>query len=654
MNGYSRIRAWMRSAFGVFIFVMFMFIFGNLFLGLLALAFFFFIPGRFRGFDANRIIFFVLMIIILFLAFWNNSSLGIGLELGGSLLTPWDWNTSTAIFIVVWGLSFIGGFFSNLASRQALGVIIILVSFFIFAAGVGGQEVGSAFFGEWWPSVHNFFSGVFEPLGEAFEQIGNTFGSAWMMLTNPVGYATQMLNSTYTTNPTGQTGAYGVEITGFDVTDMFVTQPYIITTILQNKGSHGAKDIKLTLCSSLKDADLMENGLNIQTVNGEGVKYDNREDYNPQDYDDNTGIVITNGCLKQNMGASLTQQEMKQAIFSSSGISCKTVIKKELRQRYIPLIAKVAYEYEAHSTLQMEFITPTAWQAQAATITSKQVNSETTTSPAKLSIGTINQPIIAGQTPFYIGLKLQSAEGDDSKVVDADVWLEYPADFDIIACTGNNKSSVETEDGNMRVTWKRDVNPIATGTLLLYCSFNALDNEKLTGPTKTYVVTAGTTYEFSRWHTKNVQLQFGGIKCCRPDSTKVEESCGEGMVCEPDTWTCGAGADQQQTTNSQTAPGGPQYCTNLLDSYSTRCQSHQGGCQSDNECILDTDAPFNDDNKGHCKPIEDGIDACCGEGEDIGTCKNYFVTWLGDMLNEDKPIYEEAYNTFIKTSSQMS
>jgi hypothetical protein len=571
--------------------------------------------------------------------------------------------TLQATFIYFWVVCGIGGFFSPAAERPVTGTLMLGAGTIIYGVGPGSQIIGGGLFGDWWPTVNSFFNSVFEPISSAFGQIGDTFGNAFFMLTNPVGYATQMLNGSYTSNPTGgPTGAFGVEMTSFTVSDLYVTQPYVVTALLKNQGSQDAERIRMSLCSGLAGYDNTRTtdaigidyekervaigktdlSLGINRVNGELIAGSDYEfqDYDPSDFNpiDPKGET-PNGCIVQeepasgSSGVTLSEQETAQFIFSSdNGIGCKTVIEKGLRQRSIPFIAKVTYEYDVHSTLQMEFMKLDEWRAQAETINSVQVNSEMTTSPTKLSIGTVNQPIITGQTPFYIGLKLQSAEGDESKIEWADVELVYPMEFGKpVTCTGictndfgggKECKNPGTEGENYVLRWEHEDNPVTTGTLLFYCSFNKLEDASLDGPTKTYVVTADASFGFSRWDTKSTLIQFGGVQCCRPGytitSTRTYERCGEGKVCDADTWTCGAG----------TAPS----CSTLT--------SDQGACEARSDCEFVNDACLEKGALNFCSELNQAggdLAGKCGLGrsgcQDSTECGGSYVVAEGGDAN---------------------
>ncbi len=247
-RGKSITRLWFQSIFGLFIAFQFFWIFNSLFLGLLAAAFLFFIPFYKEKDITNTMIFAILMIAALYMAFNAPGASGLGLDMGGPLFAPWTWNTNAIIFITVWVISMLVGLTSPIESRKSVGVLMILVSFFIFATGPGLQETGSAFFGQWWPTVYSTSSEIFGPLGDIFSGIINTFSTGLRMITNPQEFAQDIISGVYVRDPeTGIAGAYGVEIESLRTTPIYVEQPFNVIMKISNKGAYPAKNIKASI-----------------------------------------------------------------------------------------------------------------------------------------------------------------------------------------------------------------------------------------------------------------------------------------------------------------------------------------------------------------------------------------------------------------------
>lgn len=248
VTGRSITRLWFKSLFGLFIAFEFFWIFNSVFLGLLAAAFLFFIPMYKEKDITNTMMFAVIMIIALYMAFNSPGTSGLGLDMGGSLFTPWEWNTNAIIFVAVWIISMLVGLTSPIESRQSVGVLMILISFVIFASGTGMQEAGSAFFGQWWPTVYSASSEIFGPLGEIFAGIMNTFSTGLQMITNPQQFAQDIVSGVYVRDSeTGLAGAYGVEMDSLRTTPIYVEQPFNVIMKLNNKGAYPAKSVRASI-----------------------------------------------------------------------------------------------------------------------------------------------------------------------------------------------------------------------------------------------------------------------------------------------------------------------------------------------------------------------------------------------------------------------
>ncbi|MFH1127642.1 MAG: hypothetical protein V1718_06040, partial [archaeon] len=233
MAFYSPANMWKqysKSLAGILLAVAMFVVFRNLLLALIVIVFMVFIPSNNREAEhmTNMAIFVVGMILIYILAFLVSGPGG-GLDLdmdsenyiddtAGFLryLMPWTWtNPSAVLFVVFWFFVGLAGLFGDPESRQIIGMVFIMISFFIFATGTGSENVGAAFFGQWWPQVSNFMMDAVEPIQNSLGTLTGTFSNAFMMLTDPIGYAHKIQEGNYVDNPTGKKGSYGVEITKF-------------------------------------------------------------------------------------------------------------------------------------------------------------------------------------------------------------------------------------------------------------------------------------------------------------------------------------------------------------------------------------------------------------------------------------------------------
>jgi len=521
---FNYAKAGFKSLFGIFIAVAFGLIFESVFLAILAAAFLVFMPeihdkdepDKGKGLKiANKIFFIVLMLAVVIFAFSASSATwGLDLDFGGSI-APWTWNTSAIIFMGIWFVSFLVGAVSDLQSRQAVGVMMIIITFIFFAAGPGGQNVGTAFFGPWWPSVHEYGLQVFGPMGDALSAITKPISDGWMLLTDPVGYATRLMNGTYAYNPMGATGAYGIEITDITLSPVYPEQPFMLTALLKNSGAFNAEKVKVELFTSFEKLTLADLGIEetVQYLGGE-------ENY------EKTKFI---------------KEYVEQFTFNSDGISCDIVESKKLREKYVPLRVNVTYGYQSDSEVDVEFISQNEWErlAQANRLSQelKFIKSQYSSAPVAFPIGTpgIKNPILVDK-PFHFGLRLEPAQGKVSKGGSGiksveEVRLEYPSDFELDArgCAPKPyKGPESSSDGKANViTWSN----FGFGSKVFYCYFRGLKPEKLTGPTKTYIVRAHANYTFEKWKEKDLKIEFGG-RCCSKNECLGGQECVDGMCVE--------------------------------------------------------------------------------------------------------------------------
>lgn len=477
----------------------------------------------------DKIIFGVIMIGVLigFFAGW---------EVSGSL---------SATFIYFWFVTGIAGFFSPAEARPAMGFLMLGAATIIYGIGPGTQETMSALFGPWWPTIQNTFSSISEPIGEAFGGFANTLRSGWLLLTNPVGYATSLMNGTHAENPTGKTGALGVQITDITISPLFPEQPFMITAMIKNEGSVEAEDVIMYLSTGYEaprerkpssiygplllllpkahrpDVLKMSDMFNI--TQDEIVKCH-----------ENTHGNISDGCDN-----SLEKQNMWQETFiSDGGISCNVINEYRLRERSIPVKVSVTYKYSSYSTVDVEFISNNEWVRLAE---SNQLNqrlrfilSQYSTAPVEFPIGTpgLKNPIHAAE-PFHLGMRIESGSLKGGIESVEEIVMMFPKDFEIETNDQNNKASkCQPSGGHFQELHDSDFNSItwsglSAGPKVFYCPFESLGEDKISGPTKTYVVKAFANYSYTIWREKDTKIEFGG-KCCSDDD------CLEGQLCSSD------------------------------------------------------------------------------------------------------------------------
>lgn len=493
------------------------------------------------------------------------SFFNVGWQLSGTL---------AATFIYFWLVSAIGGFFSPPQERPITGALFLGAATIIYAVGPGSQDIGSALLGQWWPSINQGVTAISEPIGKMFGQLGKTFGDAFLLLTNPVGYATQLMNGSYANNPVGETGAYGVELSGFEVSPVFIGQPFMITANVKNNGAYNAEGLSIALkvggkapekqtsvgTPSLSTPISSKNPLSWPTkplvISQIGIKD------NTCDRSENKDESI---CIHKYKSESdkdiFTRQNIWQTVFSSQdGIKCEYVYPYELRKKSIPINITLEYTYQSDSKVEVEFISKSEWDRLAKLDQLNQklrfVKSEYSTAPVKFPIGTpgLKNPILETQD-FHVALNIMSDQQGGKIDSIESIVLNYPADFEL---TDDKCSPAGTEgtvqNGGKTIAWTNK----KSGDQIFYCHFKALKSDKGssglgTSPTKTYILTAHAKYRYSNSKEKLVKVEFGSW-CCTQETailSKSNDACASGMQCCPEDKVSGKGICAPLTQNCE-------------------------------------------------------------------------------------------------------
>jgi len=495
----------------------------------------------------------------------------------------------------------------------------------IYAVGPGTQEVGSAIFGPWFGKLYAGISEVMAPVTQAFDQLGSTFGNAFQMLVNPVGFAQGIMQGTYTKDTdTGLIGAFGVEMGNFRATPIYTNQSFTVIVPIQNKGSAKATNIEVSLMAGtgvekskegkVKNLPTKETGwwkpfnpknevlraatAPIQgpavwealegtttiTMSQIGIK---------EDMLDETGEYTCNDKRCYTEVRDLTKLDSEQVFFTSTGIPCTSIVNFGLlthtKSKFLPFTAITSYDYSVESSLEIEAISEEEWTrlAQEGMLyPSIKKPSSMANSPVMLNIDTLEQPIREG-TPFFIAFNLTPAIPSKAWLEWAEVTLELPKEM----VENNNLARCTTEPAKNEVSgnaatlvWNKRTGAGQSGTYpvgtnAIYCYFNRMPVS--TGPTETYYVRANATFRINDMNTKAFAFEFGGTRCCDPNAQ--DPGCpGENNPCNPQTFTCagiGTGIPTTGCGSDPNALGGANFCTD-----SDPCEWGYGGCQQNSNC----------------------------------------------------------------------
>ena len=465
--------------------------------------------------------------------------------------------TLKATFIYFWIIAAIGGFFSPARERPLTGMLFLGGATIIYAVGPGSQDIGSALLGQWWPTVNEGVTSISEPIGKMFGTLGKTFGDAFLLLTNPVGYATQLMNGSYSNNPVGETGAFGIELTTFDVSPVFIAQPFMITANIKNNGAYDAQNVAMILSSGYWSPERrIEVGIqNIPGITRLKISQigltDLKSCINSEDEKDIACTHYYNSDKKPEDSApiSFSRLNIWQTVFSSSGITCDISSKFELRKKSIPINVTLSYKYQSDSKVPVEFISQAEWERLARLDQLNQkltlVKSEYSSAPVKFPIGTpgLKNPILETQD-FHIALNIMSDQAGGKIESIESIVLNYPNDFELASdkCSPNGTEG-NAQNGGKTITWTN----MKSGDQIFFCHFLAVKGKMGGSPTKTYIITAHAKYNYLVSKEKLVKVEFGSW-CCTSDD------CAKPNICQPESLT-GKGICVPSTQPATTVPG---------------------------------------------------------------------------------------------------
>jgi hypothetical protein len=585
-------------------------------------------------------------------------------------------------FLYFWLVTFIAGFFSPSSQRPAIGFIMLAAATMIYAAGPGTQQVGSALLGPWFGQTFVAVTDAMAPVTEAFNQIGNTFGMAFQMIFNPVGFAQGIMTGTYSQDPdTGLIGAYGVEVGNFRSTPIYAGLPYSIIIPIENKGSAEATDIEVMLLAGTgvamsKQGDVVSTVQNVPksettywkpvdlkipwtdvsmkykaplqrdalTMTDVGITEANlRKDAQGStvDYECFThgdDDLNDKSCTAKLEGRTLIKQDSEQIFFSSddTGIPCTSVVNFGLLDtkgsKFLPFTALVSYDYEVESSLAIEAISTDEWdrKAQEGTLVPGVKKPSTMkNSPAMLNIDTLEQPIREG-TPLLIAFNLTPAiagtgwvefnENKQQKVI-LEVPPELAASFS--RCTTEPSKNDLTTDGTLE--WNHRTYPV--GEHAIICYFGGIPVAP-GNPTQTYYINAKADFRYNEIATKAFALQFGGTRCCRGDgdAEHLREDCiGQNVQCIANECKPGSG------TTPTVVMGDPGFCATLAGG----CDLGAGGCDNDDQCMGTeywVDKAETILSELECKEnVANGI--CCPKEAQTQQCQAAHNEWKLDKVN---------------------
>lgn len=490
---------------------------------------------------------------------------------------------------LVWLVLLFIGLTSPDETRPYLGIFAFILAFFIFSFTVGGEVVGQAFFGEFWPTVQDFTQTNLAPIKDAVKDAFKSFGQIFKLVSNPAGYARDIVEGIYV-NPTtrGSVGAYGLKIEDFSLEKVVLLRPFTIALALNNLGASDAKNVVTDMQFSGKDAS---------------------------DFSIEPKLPVSE--------TSIEQESPKDYLFRGE-ISCDTVRKHDLGKKYIiPLNVTTSYDYHMDSKLELEFVSQAERErrVKAKTLQRVKKQSEISASPAALAISMDLYQPVGSDEPFFVDFKLEPKESGG--VIDnAIVETTFPPEFfdpkaGELKCISRKGEIEPTTEGGVK--WAIN-EKIPEEGLVLTCNFK--DGIKLDKPSKTFLVTAKTDFRFTSAKSKSLKFQFGS-SCC----TGVKESCPEELFCLEDGGSC---VEKEGEIVTVVPPFDTDHCSNKLINNLITCNIGEGNCKDKLECS--TDDKYSSV-KGEmatdldCIQIPEwqNLGVCCPESATIPQCKAAYL-----------------------------
>src|SRR3989338_6060851 len=155
-----------------------------------------------------------------------------------------DINTKLVLVLML-GVSGFVGWTGGRESRPYMGVILIIISLFIFSFAYTGT-IGSAVFGGWWPAIQGTIGPVITPIGQALTDSYTAASDSYLLLTCPTCYYEEQARRTKAESKIEGTPD-AVEVVSFNTIASFIDwkTPFIGQLQIENKGEYTAKDLNV-------------------------------------------------------------------------------------------------------------------------------------------------------------------------------------------------------------------------------------------------------------------------------------------------------------------------------------------------------------------------------------------------------------------------
>jgi hypothetical protein len=388
--------------------------------------------------------------------------LGISFIAGLPIIFKWGlWTPFQTVYIIVWIMSLLAGWFSGPDGRPFVGIILIAFSMFVFSATFPGT-VGQAIFGIWWPRVESFLSAIVEPIMPMIEQLQTGMADSWLMLSNPMGYYDQMAKRQQATKTVPKEGGTtkSIEVTR---TELFtsvtgelepVLDPLVCTMEVQNQGEFNANYIGLKVWATWRNSTSLEEtctGTFSSTSSGK-FECSSKGSMSIISPPISPPYCQIGSC---GWGGTTYPREIKLVTFifdldswSISGVDnlnmCDPTDCTNENATYVhggqtvKVNANISYTYNVNVSLPVEVIEFDTYLKllQAKEITLQELTSQYTGGPVKATLWSQKQPIRAGEASLFVA----SIYNDGGGVIDSinDFLVKIPTELGAVDLLSSN------------------------------------------------------------------------------------------------------------------------------------------------------------------------------------------------------------------------
>jgi len=453
----------------------------------------------------------------------------------------------TVIMCIFWFIALVIGTAATQEARPYVGSLVLIMAIFVFSFQYTGV-VGTALFGNWWPTIEHGISIIAQPLGDAYSTMQNQMRCLQILMTNPALYSTTPGCGA----PMPQTEAVGsvsaVQIEDLDAingvtgeNNIYADAPLIGTFTIRNAGDFVASDMWVkTEPIELKDptkasaahpeqayVSISEWGNNkciFQSCTGIEAKNIERCEWNEEIFKDYKALVTfkcgspgndfknwtyTIQCVNQNTGG--IDRGPCNGDCCDSSTTCGTGDVKLYCHAgwFVSIPFKYGFTYSVNASAPVVVMNASVFQKKllAKEISLEEKETKYTGGPVEIAIWTQKQPLRSDETSYGRIMIINRGEGNITSlngtlrfnasaisISNIQVISKYPSSKDIDCGVADNSLSFNITNG-------------LTKDEMRYCtfSFNAITDPNVDSATGLF--TTNITYSFVG--EKRMEIQIG-------------------------------------------------------------------------------------------------------------------------------------------------